>query len=215
MNEGRFTHIACRAHAVPLPCRAANGLERVLPIWFTQCGRVWFTLAMPCSVHAVLLKATAQHGHLSTAVLFCGLEKNGMVGAWQGHVMASVNQTRPHCVNQMGKTRSKPLGTRHGRGTAWARHDMCESALNWYHYKRVNTVFSLCLSVCLSSCVISKTSPNNFVVNFYSELLALLEFCNCFFGVRTHPRRHSSAEICCSGKEKVLLFMLHVYLVVL
>jgi hypothetical protein len=39
-----------------------------------------------------------------------------------------VNQTRPHCVNQMGKTHSKPLAARHGRGTAWARHAMCESA---------------------------------------------------------------------------------------
>ena len=35
---------------------------------------------------------------------------------------ASVNQTWPHCVNQMGKTQSKPLAARHGRGTAWARH---------------------------------------------------------------------------------------------
>ena len=43
--------------------------------------------------------------------------------------MASVNQTRPHCVNQMGKTHSKPLEARHGRGTARARHAMCESAL--------------------------------------------------------------------------------------
>ena len=45
-----------------------------------------------------------------------------MVGAWHGHGMASVNQTRPHCVNQMGKTHSKPLEARHGRGTAWVRH---------------------------------------------------------------------------------------------
>ena len=44
--------------------------------------------------------------------------------------MASVNQTRPHCINQMGKTHSKPLAVRHGRGTAWARHAMCESALS-------------------------------------------------------------------------------------
>jgi len=28
--------------------------------------------------------------------------------------MASVNQTQPHCVNQMGKTPSKPLAARHG-----------------------------------------------------------------------------------------------------
>jgi hypothetical protein len=56
-----------------------------------------------------------------------GLEKNSMVGA--GHGMASVNQTRPRCVNQMGKTHSKPLVAQHGRGTAWAWHAMCESAL--------------------------------------------------------------------------------------
>ena len=83
---------------------------------------------MPCSDHAVLLKATAQHGRRETAVLCCGLEKNGIVGAWNGNGMASVTQTRPHCVNQMGKTHSKPLAARHGRGMAWARHAMCESA---------------------------------------------------------------------------------------
>ena len=39
---------------------------------------------MPCSDHAVLLKATAQHGRRETAVLCCGLENNGIVGAWHG-----------------------------------------------------------------------------------------------------------------------------------
>jgi hypothetical protein len=67
-------------------------------------------------------------GHLSTFAMCRGLEKNGMVGAGHGRGMASVNQTRPHCVNQMGETHSKPLAARHGRGTAWARHAMCESA---------------------------------------------------------------------------------------
>jgi hypothetical protein len=57
--KGRFTDgmpCPCRAHVVPLPCRAAKGLECVFPIWFTQCGRVWFTLAMPCPcrAHAML-----------------------------------------------------------------------------------------------------------------------------------------------------------------
>jgi len=33
-----------------------------------------------------------------------------------------VNQTWPHCVNQVGKTHSKPLAAWHGGGTAWARH---------------------------------------------------------------------------------------------
>ena len=81
-------------HSMPFPCRAAKGLECVFPIWF---GR-------------------------EKAVLCCGLEKNGMVGAWHGHGMASVNLTQSHCVNQMGKTHSKPLAARQGRGTAWARH---------------------------------------------------------------------------------------------
>ena len=30
----------------------------------------------------------------------------------------------------MGKTHSKPVAARHGRGTAWARHAMCESAFS-------------------------------------------------------------------------------------
>ena len=47
--------------------------------------------------------------------------------AWHGRGMGSVNQTRPHCVNQMGKTHSKPLAAWHGRGTTWAQHAMCES----------------------------------------------------------------------------------------
>jgi hypothetical protein len=42
--------------------------------------------------------------------------------------MVRVNQTLPHCVNQMGKKQSKPLAERHGSGTAWERHGMCESA---------------------------------------------------------------------------------------
>jgi hypothetical protein len=54
-----------------------------------------------------------------------------MVGAWHGHGhgTASVNQSRPRCVNQMGKAHSKPLAARHGRGAAWERHAMWESAL--------------------------------------------------------------------------------------
>ena len=64
------------------------------------------------------------HRPLLTAVLCRGLEKNGMVRVQHGRGLASVNQTRPHCVNQMGKPHSKPLAARHGRGTAraWPGH---------------------------------------------------------------------------------------------
>jgi hypothetical protein len=118
------SHTACRSHAVSLPCRAAKGLECVFPIWFTQCGRVWLTLAKPCPCHAPTIPffPKPQRGRRETAVLCCGHEKNGMVGAWHGHGMASVNQTRPYYINQMEKTHSKPLAARHDRGMAWARH---------------------------------------------------------------------------------------------
>jgi hypothetical protein len=67
---------------------------------------------MPCHAHAALCR---------------GLEKS--LSERHGRGMAYVHQTRPHCVNQMGKTQSKPLGARHGRGMAWERHAMCELAL--------------------------------------------------------------------------------------
>jgi hypothetical protein len=62
-------------------------------------------LHMPCHAHASLCG---------------GLEKS--LSEWHGRGMACVNQRRPHCVIQMGKTQSKPLAARHGRVTAWDRH---------------------------------------------------------------------------------------------
>jgi hypothetical protein len=49
------SHIACRAHAVPLQCRATKCLECVFPIWFIKCGCVWYTLAMPRACHALTM----------------------------------------------------------------------------------------------------------------------------------------------------------------
>jgi hypothetical protein len=49
----------------------------------------------------------------------------GVFVAWKGKGMVCVNQTWPHCVNQMGKTQSEVLAERTGRGTAW----YCELAL--------------------------------------------------------------------------------------
>jgi hypothetical protein len=49
--------------------------------------------------------------------------QNDMAMAWYGRGMACVNQTRPHCLDQMGKnTISKPLAARQGKVTAWAPH---------------------------------------------------------------------------------------------
>ena len=63
------SHLPCRAHAVPLPCRAAKDSECLSHLIYT---------VRPCLIHtchavpdhAVLLKATAQHVRRETA---CGL----------------------------------------------------------------------------------------------------------------------------------------------
>jgi hypothetical protein len=55
------------------------------------------------------------------AVVLISRFQNGMVVAWHGRGVVYVNQTKSHCVNQMGKTQSKLLAARHrrGMGTAW------------------------------------------------------------------------------------------------
>ena len=61
------SHITCRAHAVPLRCHAAKSLECGFPIRFTQCRRVWFTLAMPCPCYAPTMPFFSKPRH-STSV---------------------------------------------------------------------------------------------------------------------------------------------------
>jgi hypothetical protein len=60
-TKGQFTH------SMPCQCRAVKGLECVFPIWFTQCGRVRFTLAMPRPCHALTMPFFSRPRH-STAV---------------------------------------------------------------------------------------------------------------------------------------------------
>jgi hypothetical protein len=66
--------------------------------------------------------------------------QNGMVVAWHGRSMACVNEKRLHCVNQMGRTQSKPLAARSGGETARARHGngMCTALYVWFSRKSWN-----------------------------------------------------------------------------
>jgi hypothetical protein len=152
----------CRAHAVPLPCRAAliDTRHARAPAILRQCRVLresprgsrkypncwsysltdWYASdnnfrgtprgsrkkpnagrsptcrlrtadansPLPCHAHAASIPRCA--------VALRSRFQNGMVVAWHGRGMAFVNQTRPHCVNQMRKTQSKPLASRHGNG---------------------------------------------------------------------------------------------------
>ena len=55
------SHITCRAHVIPPPRRAAKGLE-CLSNWFTQCGRVCFTLAKPRPCNPRPCRCSQGHG---------------------------------------------------------------------------------------------------------------------------------------------------------
>jgi hypothetical protein len=95
-------------HAVPLPCRAANGLDCVFPIWFTMWPcliHTYHAVPLPCYEYAIL-KATS-HGH-------------GRVTAW--YVWNSIS--RPETAYR------RPARVRHwrsnGRVVTGSRHGMCE-----------------------------------------------------------------------------------------
>jgi hypothetical protein len=77
---------------------------------------------MPCHSHAALCRGLEK--------LLSERHVHGMARARHKRGIACVTQTRPRCVSQVGKTRSKSLAARHGRGTAWARHGMYELALS-------------------------------------------------------------------------------------
>ena len=72
-------------------------------------------------------QAVSRRPCCAVALRRTALSEPGMGGG-----KTSVNQTRPYCVNQMGKTHSKLLAARHGRGMAWARHAMCQSVFSWF-----------------------------------------------------------------------------------
>jgi hypothetical protein len=84
----------CRlTHTIPFPCRSTKGLDCVFPIWFTQCGRVWFTHVMPFPCHAMnmpfwkrLLKAAAGERHGMCELV----SENGRVVAWERHGMCEL-----------------------------------------------------------------------------------------------------------------------------
>jgi hypothetical protein len=91
-----------RQHAVvgrPMLIHTYHAVRLLFP-----CRHLAATLPRPC--HGVERSLSERH-------------IRGMAGKRHGNGMGCVNQTRPHCVNQMGKTQSKALAERHGRGTAW------------------------------------------------------------------------------------------------
>ena len=141
--KDRFTHsMPCPFCSPAMPCRYG----------FRMCLSHVIYIVRPCLIHtchAMLWPCRSSQGH-------------GMVGALHGRGMASVNQTRPHCVNQLGKTHCKTLAARHGRGTAWAQHGngiLCANRpyvyrtwlYTWFYYKGLLHSIRTAAWICLLS----------------------------------------------------------------
>jgi len=79
------SHITCRAHAVPLICRVAKGLDCVFPIGFTQCGRVWLKHTVPCPCRApAVLRPCRSEGNSQ------GQAQNRSGAVWARHGMCGL-----------------------------------------------------------------------------------------------------------------------------
>jgi hypothetical protein len=144
-------------HAVPLPCRSAMGLDWVFPIWFTQCGCVWFTHAMPLPCQATTmpfwkqpLKATAQRGmgtawyvwiSIGRPQTACGLTARYRllpVTKWSYTKVVTRSRVAVWIFPSTTRTFTKDTAlSENDRVAAWhvwintagERHGMCESAL--------------------------------------------------------------------------------------
>jgi len=71
-------------------------------------------MPMPCSDHALLLKATAQHGHRETA---CGLPAR--IRLFPANKRSTTNVVLEANQSQMQVASVKPNNVCHGRGKEW------------------------------------------------------------------------------------------------
>jgi hypothetical protein len=134
---------------MPFPCREPAILRECCFTLATasEIGMLLITnfleLGVASRQHAVTLPPRPCH---EPAMASRGRFLKGIFVAWQGNGMACVNQTLPHCVNQMGNTKSKALVERLGRGTAgeWHGKSMGTAWYVWIRLKSFHYVNAKC-----------------------------------------------------------------------
>jgi hypothetical protein len=132
----------CSTLAIPMPCRvnshtpcsfvkvrvvtgnnrtAAPTIKRISMLLVTTFvelrvvagrSRTWARRPHAVSGRPMLIHTRHAMPMPRYAVALRSRFENSVVVAWHGRGMACVNQKRLHCVNQMGKTQSKPLAAR-------------------------------------------------------------------------------------------------------
>ena len=107
--------VVCCYHSFPRPCKRC--LVSHWPPAF-EIGMRLITTLVELRMVAGRSRTRASSPHARSRRPCCAVALRRAWWGWRGRGTASVNQTRPHCVNQIGKTHSKPSAARHGRGTA-------------------------------------------------------------------------------------------------
>ena len=125
--KDRFTHIACRAHAAPMPfpCHAVPLMVYNVSFPFDLHSPAVSDSHMPCHAHVMLRPRRSSQDH-STArpsldgrvVLWPWEERHGrsMARAWHG----KCESDKVALCKSNGKDTLKPLAARHGRATGTA-----------------------------------------------------------------------------------------------
>jgi hypothetical protein len=121
-----------------------------------SCCSHAITLLRPCHIPAMALKGRFQ---------------KGIVVAQQGNGMACVNQTRPHCVNQMGKTQSNTLAEWHDKGTAWEQHGNGMVCVNQPLVGEADTQKLVFCWPCISTYACNETNLMHYLSSVYSTTI--------------------------------------------
>jgi hypothetical protein len=104
---------------------------------------------MPCPYRAHVALCRGPEKSLSER------HSRSMARARHGRGMACVNQTRPHCVNQMGKTQSKPLAARHVMARERHRRGMGTAWYVWISLKTARSMYKLFIGIKLKVIIAS------------------------------------------------------------
>jgi hypothetical protein len=111
----------CRSHGLPMlfPCHSTKALDCVFPIWFTQCGHVWFTHSMSFPCHATnmpirkwTLKAMADSWHVRGRVTACWRYVGDLPLLVPGSLLSEAYQSQM----QVASVKQSTLGEWQGNG---------------------------------------------------------------------------------------------------
>jgi hypothetical protein len=154
---------------MPRPCRAAKGLECVFPIWFTQCGYVWFTLVILCPRHALTMPFFSRPcNSMAVKEMACGLPAH--VQLFPATMQSSMKDT---ALSEQGRGTTWDVWI---NGTAWQGNGMGTACYVWIGLDSDSSPFPI-IYWCSDDGKMVRPCVLRYQIGIYSPLLA---FCPLF-----------------------------------